>query len=221
MTQKPLVMALSRGRLLPAALTVLERIGIEPDADLTDNRKMLFDTNKDWLKLIVARSSDVPIYVEHGAADIGISGRDVLLEHPSDALCDLYSMEVGRCRLVLAAPPDRLHNLTPKWQVRIATKYPRCTEKFFISHNLQVEIIRLSGGMELAPLLDMADGIVDLTDTGRTLRANGLRVVSTIAAISARLIANRISLKVRHSLLQDMIRNLHDVVQEHESTATA
>jgi len=194
MTTKPLTLALPKGRLLKPALELLTRLGLD-GVDVA-SRKLIFTDQRSGLRVLILKPADIPTYVEYGAADLGIVGRDILLEQEPDVYEPL-DLGFGFCRLVVAEPEELWGRDDPaKWSwVRVATKYPNLTERYFSERGIQVELVRLDGSIELAPLLGLADRIVDLVQSGETLRANGLVEVAEIIRSTARLIVNRASLK--------------------------
>ena len=205
---EPLTIALAKGRLLEGALALLARVGIRPRPDADPARRLLLETEDPALRLFVARSMDIPAYIEHGAADLGIVGRDILLERRQNDFFDPLDLGIGRCRLVLAAPRGQaVHDLE---NLRVATKYVRTARRYFAGGGRQVELIRLGGALELAPLLGIADCIVDLVATGRTLKANDLVPVDTVAEISARLVVNKASMRFKHEALSRLIGRLRE-----------
>jgi ATP phosphoribosyltransferase len=204
-----LTIAISKGRIYREALPLLAQAGIRPGDDPDTSRKLVLDTNVDDVRLLVLRAQDVPTFVEHGAADLGIAGKDVLLEHGGDGLYEPLDLGIARCRMVVAA--RRGHEELPR-RPRVATKYVMSTRRFFADKSVQAEIIKLYGSMELAPLAGLADCIVDLVDTGGTLAANGLVEVEEICAISSRLIANKASMKMKHTRMKAFIDGLADAV---------
>jgi ATP phosphoribosyltransferase len=195
-----LTLALSKGRILEDAAPLLARLGLAPDAGL-DDRRLRLPSKDPSVQLLVIRPADVPTYVEYGAADLGIVGKDVLMEHGGEALYEPIDLGFARCRLVVAAPA-RAPDAGPLRRLRVATKYPELTRRHFAEKGQQVEIIKLYGSMELAPLVGLSDCIVDLVNTGSTLRANGLREIETIAEISARLVVNKAAMKMKHALIR-------------------
>lgn len=201
-----LTIAVSKGRILEEALPLLARAGIEPLEDPAVSRKLVLETGIDGVRLLIIRATDVPTYVEHGAADVGIAGKDVLLEYDSNNLYEPLDLGIARCRLMLAGPAGSSHDLHD--HMRIATKYVNITRRYFSERGLQVEIIKLYGSMELAPLLGLADRIVDLVDTGNTLKANGLAPFETIAEISSRLIVNKAALKIKSDRVKPLLQQL-------------
>ncbi|MFW2437905.1 MAG: ATP phosphoribosyltransferase [Arenicellales bacterium] len=201
-----LTIALSKGRILDETLPLLAAAGIEPLDNPQTSRKLIFDTNRANIKLVIIRAADVPTFVEFGAADLGVSGKDVLMEHDGD-LFELLDLGIARCRLMVAEPAEMAVNDNPaNWtRLRIATKYVRIARRFFAAKGIQTEIIKLYGSMELAPLVGLADRIVDLVDTGNTLKANNLVEVEHISDISSWLVGNTASMKLKHELMQSTI----------------
>ena len=208
-----LKLALPRGALLGGSLDLLDRIGLDTAEARSDSRSLVFDAGE--LMLVTMRPSDVPTYVEAGAADIGITGKDVLLEQADRLVYELLDLGYGECRMVVAARrgDDSLGESARRLGVmRIATKYPRITERFFEQTGRQVEIVEVKGSVELAPLVGLADGIVDLVDTGRTLAENDLEIREEIQTCTSRLIANRVSHKLRAEEIDDLVARLREVI---------
>lgn len=203
--------AVSKGRILSESLPLLARVGIVPHDDPEHSRKLVLDTNRDDIKLVVIRASDVPTYVEYGAAELGIAGKDVLLECDDNGVYEPLDLGIARCRLMVAGNGDVVSNGA---RMRVATKYLNVTRRYFAAQGVQIEPIKLSGSMELAPLVGLADVIVDLVDTGDTLKANGLVPLETIVEISSRLIVNKAAMKLRHKQIQTLIEDLRTVVGE-------
>jgi ATP phosphoribosyltransferase len=199
-----LTLALPKGRLLDGALELLAGLGV--DGVDADSRKLIFTDARRGLRLLFLKPADVPAYVAYGAADLGIVGKDILLEQVPDVYEPL-DLGFGFCRLVIAEPRELWERDDPaKWSwVRVATKYPRLTEEYFSDRGVQVELVRLDGSIELAPLIGLAERIVDLVQTGETLRANGLVEVAEIARSTARLIVNRASMKTEHAAVTGLI----------------
>jgi ATP phosphoribosyltransferase len=194
----PLKLALPRGALFDGTLDLLDRIGVDTGALRSDSRSLVFEA--EGLVLVTMRPSDVPTYVEAGAADLGITGKDVLLEQRERAVYELLDLRYGACRMVLAARrgDDNLNEAERRLgAMRIATKYPRATTRHFEKTGRRAEVVEVKGSVELAPLVGLADGIVDLVDTGRTLAENDLEVREEIATCTARLVANRVAHKLR------------------------
>ena len=194
-----LTLALSKGRILEDSAPLLAALGLAPAQGLSDRLLRLPSRDPD-VQLLIIRPADVPTYVEHGAADFGIVGKDVLMEHGGEALYEPLDLGFAKCRLVVAGGKKR--GRSPSRRLSVATKYPEVTRRHFGARGEQVEIIKLYGSMELAPLVDLADLIVDLVDTGNTLRANGLVEVETIAPISARLVVNKAAMKMKHAAIR-------------------
>ena len=201
-----LTLAISKGRIYDEALGLLARVGIEPAVDPNKSRKLILPTNREGLQLLIIRATDVPTFVEYGAADLGIAGKDVLLEYDGTGLYEPLDLGIARCRLMTAGRPDMP---APRGnRLRVATKYVKTAHRYFNGLGLQPEIIKLYGSMELAPLVGLADCIVDLVDTGKTLLANGLEPKELIMDISSRLIVNKASMKMKHRAVTDFIDEL-------------
>ena len=211
----PLTLALSKGRILDETLPLLAAAGIAP-VDDPASRKLILRTSRDDLRLLVIRASDVPTFVEHGAADLGVAGKDVLLEHGGDGLYEPLDLGIARCRLMVAAPVGAG---LPAGRLRVATKYVAATRRHYAARGEQVEIIKLYGSMELAPLVGLADRIVDLVDTGNTLRANGLEPVEEVCSISSRLVVNKAAMKLNHDRVKALVARLADAVAARDATA--
>ena len=214
MRRGQIAIALPKGRLLPEAIKLFEATGIEGLEGLMESRRRLCEDVTGAYRFMVLRPADIPTYVEYGATDMGVVGKDILLEQERDVYEPL-DLKFGACRLVVAQPK----NLQQRWSpggfssVRVATKYPKLAERYFSQHGVQVEIIRLSGSIELAPLVGLCERIVDLVDTGRTLQENDLEEVEEIATATARLIVNRAALKTKHQQVRGLIDRLQAVVQ--------
>lgn len=200
-----LIIALSKGRILDDTLPLLAAAGIEPVDDPARSRKLVLDTTDPGVKLVVLRATDVPTYVQYGAADLGVSGKDVLMEHGGDDLYEPLDLGIARCRLMVAGFPDAHRR---PGTLRVATKFVNITRRYFAEQGRQVETIKLYGSMELAPIAGLADLIVDLVDTGRTLEANGLVPLEHIADISSRMIVNRASMKLKHKPIKAFLAKL-------------
>ena len=205
--KEQLTLALPKGRLLDPALRLLHELGV--DGVDQDSRKLIFTDVRRGLRLLLLKPTDIPAYVLYGAADLGIVGKDVLLEQEPDVYEPL-DLGFGFCRLVVAEPRELWERDDPaKWSwVRVATKYPRLAEQYFTDRGIQVEIVRLDGSIELAPLVGLAERIVDLVQSGETLRANGLVEVAEITRSTARLIVNRASMKTEHAAVTGLIDEL-------------
>jgi ATP phosphoribosyltransferase len=206
-----LTLALSKGRIFKETLPLLKAAGIEPIDDPETSRKLILDTNLPDVRLIIVRASDVPTYVEYGGADIGVAGKDVLMEHPDAQLYEPVDLKIACCKLMTAGKPEEL---SKKGRLKVATKFVESTKRFYAQQGQQVEIIKLYGSMELAPLVGMADRIVDVVDTGNTLRANGLVPMEHIADISSRLVVNKASMKTKHARIETFIKQIREAVRE-------
>jgi len=200
-----LTIALSKGRILDQTLPLLEKAGLSVSSKELKSRKLILDTNLEDVKVIVIRASDVPVFVQHGAADLGIAGKDVLLEHGADGFFELLDLEISKCRLMVASKENQNLN---KSTLKVATKYVKSTKEYFFSKGQQVEVIKLSGAMELAPIVGLSDCIVDLVDTGNTLKANNLVPLELIHDISSRLIVNSAAFNTKHTQINDWIKNV-------------
>ena len=208
MTER-ITIALSKGRIFKETLPLLAHAGITPLDDPETSRKLILDTNVDNVKLVIIRASDVPTYVQYGAADVGVAGKDVLMEHGGEGLYEPVDLKIARCRLMTAGPVNAPE---PQGRLRIATKFVNCARRYYAEQGQQVEIIKLYGSMELAPIVGLADRIVDLVDTGNTLKANGLEPMEHIAHISSRLVINKASMKMNHDAMQKFIDKITEAV---------
>ncbi len=197
-----LTIAVSKGRIYDDALPLLEEAGIIPIDDPKKSRKLILRTTQEDVKLVIIRATDVPTFVEYGAADMGIAGKDVLLEHGADSLYEPLDLGIAKCRLMTAMPVDA-PEITGR--IRVATKYVNTAQNYFAGLGIQAEIIKLYGAMELAPLVGLADCIVDVVETGNTLKANGLEPKELITHISSRLVVNKASMKMKHEVIQTLL----------------
>jgi ATP phosphoribosyltransferase len=212
--KQPITIALSKGRLLPTSISLLKKIGVQSRDLNKDSRQLLFKATRDKINIMIVRAVDVPTYVEYGAADIGIAGKDILLEQDKDVYEPL-DLKFGKCRIVLAKPANRSSNRATPWsRMRIATKYPVITERYFSGKGLPVEIIKLYGAIELAPGVGLAEQVVDLISSGRTLQENRLTIVEEIASSTARLIVNRASMKLKYERIRELIEKFRKVVKD-------
>ena len=207
---RPLTMALSKGRIFEETLPLLEAAGIQVSENPEQSRKLIIATSNPGLRLIIVRASDVPTYVEYGAADLGIAGKDVLIEHAAQHPGGLYQpidLNIARCRLAVAVRKGFDYEAAVRQgaRLRVATKYTQAAREHFAAKGVFVDLIKLYGSMELAPLVGLADAIVDLVSTGNTLKANDLVAVEDIMPISSRLVVNRAALKTRHAQLQPLL----------------
>jgi ATP phosphoribosyltransferase len=197
-----LTIAVSKGRIYDDALPLLEEAGIVPIDNPKTSRKLILRTTKDDVNLVIIRATDVPTFVEYGAADMGIAGKDVLLEHGAESLYEPLDLGIAKCRLMTATPVNAPEI---KGRIRVATKYTKTAQRYFADIGVQAEIIKLYGAMELAPLVGLADCIVDVVDTGNTLKANGLEPKELITHISSRLVVNKASMKMKHQVIQSLL----------------
>jgi ATP phosphoribosyltransferase len=204
-----IIIALTKGRILKETLPLFAAAGIEPLEDISQSRKLIFETSQPDVRLLVIRGSDVPTYVQYGAADMGVSGKDMLLEYGGAGLYEPLDLNIARCQLMTAA----LKNKTlPQGRVRVATKFVNIAKQYFEQQGVQADVIKLYGAMELAPLMDLADLIVDIVDTGNTLKANGMEPLELIAPISSRLVVNKAAMKRKHQRIQQLIERLRQAV---------
>jgi len=206
----PITIALSKGRIFKDTLPLLERAGIEPAEDADKTRKLILDTNHEHVKLVLIRATDVPTYVQWGAADFGVTGKDILREHGGEGLYEPLDLGIARCQMWVAGFPGA--DLTPR-RLRVATKYVRAARDFFGARGQQVEIIKLYGSMELAPIVGLADIIVDLVESGNTLKANGLVPLEYMHDISSRLVVNKASWKMKHPDCSSLVARMRDAVE--------
>ena len=232
MAERPLRVALSKGRIFDETLPLFEAAGVRPGEDPASSRRLILPSvgtaavegeaacaplavgtaERGPVDFLIVRASDVPTYVQHGGADLGVVGKDVLLEHGGEGLLEPLDLGIARCRLMVAGfPGTELDGSSQRF--RVATKYAACARRHFAAHYRQVEIIKLYGSMELAPLVGLADLIVDVVDTGATLAANGLEPLEHIADISSRLIVNRGSMKTRHAHITPLLDRLAAAVE--------
>ena len=203
--QQPIIIALTKGRILKETLPLLAAAGIEPAEDIGKSRKLIFETNLADVRLLVIRGSDVPTYVQHGAADMGVSGKDMLLEAGGAGLYEPLDLQIAKCKLMTAALKGVEQ---PRGRIRVATKFVNVAKQFYAEQGVQADVIKLYGAMELAPIMGLADAIVDIVDTGNTLRANGLEPLQHIADVSSRLVVNKASMKRKHQRIQQIIDSL-------------
>lgn len=214
--EQSITIALSKGRIFKETLPLLRHAGIEPLDDPDASRKLILDTNLADVKLVIIRASDVPTYVEYGAADLGVAGKDVLLEHGGGGVYEPLDLHIARCRLMVAGREPRTE---PVGRLKIATKYVNSTRRYYAGKGQQVDIIKLYGSMELAPLVGLSDLIVDVVDTGNTLKANGLRALEKISDISSRLIVNKASMKRKHARIKGFIEQIAEAVRKQQEQA--
>jgi ATP phosphoribosyltransferase len=205
-----ITLALAKGRIFEETLPLLAAAGIRPAEDPQTSRKLILGTQRADLRLVLVRAADVPTYVQHGAADLGVAGRDILAEHGGQGLYQPLDLGIARCRMVVAVPEgfDYAAAVRQGARLRVATKYITTAREHFAAKGMHVDLIKLYGSMELAPLVGLADAIVDLVDTGQTLKANRLRVVEEIMPVSSRLIVNPASMKLQRAALAPLIESL-------------
>lgn len=208
-----ITIAIPKGRILEESVELFGKIGIDCAELLSNSRKLIFENTQQKMRYMIVRATDVPTYVEYGAADLGIVGKDTLMEQEKDVYEPL-DLKFGYCRMMVAEPAGLAQNDDPsRWtNIRIATKYPHVTEKYFAAKGIQIELIKLYGSIELAPLVGLSERIVDLVSTGETLKQNGLVEVETIAEITTRLIVNRASLKTKQRRISEIIEGLEKLV---------
>ena len=210
-----ITLALSKGRIFEETLPLLAAAGIVPAENPESSRKLIIGTNRPDVRLVIVRATDTPTYVQYGAADLGIAGRDVLLEHGGTGLYVPLDLKIAKCRLCVAAPKgfDYAAATRPGSRIRVASKYVESARQHFAQLGVHVDLIKLYGSMELAPLVGLADVIVDLVSTGGTLRANNLMEVEEIMPISSRLIVNQAALKLKHDRIQPVLDAFAGAVQ--------
>lgn len=215
--QHDITIALTKGRILKETLPLLAAVGIEPREDLDVSRKLIVDTTVANISLVILRGSDVPTYVRHGAADIGIAGKDMLLEYGGAGIYEPLDLGIAKCRLMTAGPSAEANVAGERRRIRVATKFLNVARAHYARKGLHADLIKLYGSMELAPLMGLADEIVDIVDTGKTLSENGMAPRELIAEISSRLIINKASMRTRHTSVQTLIEALSDAVASESS----
>ncbi len=215
--------ALSKGRIFSETLPLLASAGISPDEDPETSRRLILGTSRQDVSIIIVRASDVPTYVRYGAADLGIAGKDILHEHGVEGLYQPLDLQVARCRMMVAVPAgfDYALAVRPGARLRVASKYVKTAREHFAGKGVHVDLIKLYGSMELAPLVGLADAIVDLVSTGNTLRANNLVAVEEIMPVSARLIVNQAALKLKDDLLQPLLEAFARAVERRSTHVAA
>ena len=205
-----LTIALTKGRILKETLPLFEGAGIVPLDDIATSRKLIFPTTHESVKFVLLRGSDVPTYVRHGAADMGVVGKDILMEFGDEGLYEILDLEIARCRLMTAGLDGAQQKTSAK--IRVATKFVNVAREHYSLRGLQPNIIKLYGAMELAPIMRLADEIVDIVDTGNTLKANGMVAREHIADISSRLIVNKASMRTRNPIISTLLESISDAV---------
>lgn len=209
-----LTIALTKGRILKETLPLLTRAGIEAVEDIHSSRKLVFETNRPEVQLVVLRGTDVPTYVRYGAADMGVVGKDILMEQGAEGLYEPLDLGIARCRLMTAA---RVGWRSDGARIRVATKFVNIARTYFAQQGVHADLIKLYGALELAPIMQLADQIVDIVDTGNTLRANGMEPLQEIAAVSSRLVVNKAAMRSRYTAITQIIEDLTAAVQEAEN----
>ncbi|MCF0253212.1 MAG: ATP phosphoribosyltransferase [Duodenibacillus sp.] len=211
-----ITLALSKGRIYQELLPFLEHAGVVPLEDPEQSRKLMIATNRPDLRIVVLRATDVPTYVQHGAADMGVCGWDTLYEHGGNGLYVPVDLQIARCRMCVAAPAgfDWDANVRRGSRLRIATKYLKWSRDYFAREGVHVDLIKLYGSMELAPIAGLADAIVDLVSSGATLRANNMVEIKTVGSISSRLIVNQSAMKIKRERLQPIISDIREAAEE-------
>lgn len=204
-----LIIALSKGRILKDTLPLLKVAGIELLEDPDKSRKLIFPTTHPQVNIIIIRATDVPTYVENGAADIGVAGKDVLMEHGASGVYEPLDLNIAKCKLMVAG---KVNAPAVNGRLRVATKFVNLTKQYYAQKGEQVEVIKLYGSMELAPLMGLADRIVDVVDTGKTLKENGLEALELISHVSSRLIVNKASFKRKADLIQPLLQQLSQAI---------
>lgn len=205
-----IVIALTKGRILEEVLPLFEQAGITPLEDINVSRKLIFDTTVPGVQIMVIRGTDVPTYVEFGSADIGVVGKDLLLEHGSDDFYEPLDLQLAKCRLMTAAPVGAAPIMG---RMKVATKFANITKRYFAEQGVQIDVIKLNGALELAPSMGLADIIVDIVDSGNTLKANGLEPLALIAPISSRVIVNKAAMKMKHAVILPLLERLAAAVE--------
>lgn len=216
MNHAGITLALSKGRIFEETVPLLAAVGITPAENPESSRKLIIGTNREDVRLIIVRASDVPTYVQHGAADLGIAGKDVLNEHGGTGLYQPLDLRIARCRMMVAAREgyDYASRVRQGARIRVATKYVSAARSHFASKGVHIDLIKLYGSMELAPLVGLADVIVDLVSTGGTLKANGLVAVEHIGDISSRLVVNQAALKLKRVFIQPLIDGFASAIRD-------
>lgn len=212
-----LTIALTKGRILKETLPLLARAGIESLEDINTSRKLVFETNRSEVQLVLLRGTDVPTYVRYGAADMGVVGKDILMEQGAEGLYEPLDLGIARCRLMTAA---RVGWQSDGARIRVATKFVNIARDYFAKQGVQADLIKLYGALELAPIMNLADQIVDIVDTGNTLRANGMEPLKEIAVVSSRLVVNKAAMRSRHTAITRIIGDLTAAVREVDSAAS-
>jgi ATP phosphoribosyltransferase len=214
-TNTGITIALSKGRILEETLPLLDAAGILPTEDPESSRKLILPTQDPDVRIVIVRATDVPTYVQYGAADLGVAGKDVLIEHGGQGLYQPLDLQIACCKMMVAVPEgfDYALAVKPGSRLRVATKYVNIAREHFATKGVHIDLIKLYGSMELAPLVGLSDAIVDLVSSGNTLRANNLQAVEEVMPISSRLVVNPAALKLKHERLQRMLADFSGVVK--------
>ncbi len=205
--------ALAKGRLAKKTMNILEKLGITCSEMTDESRKLIFETEDKKYRFFLSKPSDVPTYVDHGVADIGIVGKDTILEEALEVY-EVLDLGFGACRMMVAGEPAKKELLSSGKQIRVATKYPNIAQKYFDKSNRNVSIIKLNGSVELGPLVNLSDVIVDIVESGKTLIENGLEPLEFVADLSARVIVNKASIKVKHEEIMKIVRDMEGVIND-------
>ena len=208
-----ITIALAKGRLAEYAMVILEKCGIECSEMFKDSRKLIFFDEKNDIRFIMVKPTDVPTYVDHGVADMGIVGKDTLME-AGLPLYEMADLKYGKCKLAIAGYPNKQDNSLTTSILRVATKYPEVAKKYYAGKGESIECIKLNGSVELGPLLGLSDVILDIVESGRTLVENGLEVTEDVAQVSAMLAVNRASLKIEAAVMKPLIEKIQKAVEE-------
>jgi ATP phosphoribosyltransferase len=211
MNNQKIVIALTKGRILEETLPLFERAGIVPLEDISRSRKLIFDTSVADVQIMVIRGSDVPTYVEFGSADIGVVGKDLLMEYGESSFYEPLDLRIARCRLMTAAPVGAA---PVQGRIKVATKFVNITKRWFAARGVQIDVIKLNGALELAPSMGLADVIVDIVDSGNTLRANGLEPLELIAPVSSRVIVNKAAMKMKYAAITQLLAKIESTLLE-------
>ena len=209
-----ITIALSKGRILEETLPLLAEAGIELVDDVKKSRKLVFPTTDPNVRILIIRATDVPTYVQYGGADLGVTGKDVLMEHGGDGLYEPLDLNISRCRLMTAGKKGEQ---PPAGRIRVATKFVNLARRYYAAQGRQADIIKLYGAMELAPLMNLADEIVDIVDTGNTLRANGMEPRELIAHVSTRLVVNKAAMTMKHDRIKPLLARLESAVKKRQT----
>ncbi len=210
MDSKQLVIALTKGRILEQVLPLFEQANIVPAENISQSRKLIFETNLKNVNLMVIRGSDIPTYVEFGSADMGIVGKDLILEYGSEGFYEPLDLRIAVCRIMTAEP---IGSVPRQGRLKVATKFTNIAKRYFAEQGQQIELIKLNGALELAPAMGLADSIVDIVDTGKTLKANGLEPKALIANVSSRVIVNKASMKIKNATIREILGKLSKAVE--------